>query len=83
VFRDGRPFSSARELRQNLGYNGEIRAVGDVLRDQIFYMSRCGFDAFVPRADQDLQECLRAFDDFHDAYQSSVMQPIPLFRRRA
>jgi uncharacterized protein (DUF934 family) len=82
-FRDGRPYSSARELRLNLGYQGELRATGDVLRDQLFYMARCGFDAFTPREDQDLEECLSAFDDFHEGYQGSVDQPIPLFRRRA
>lgn len=45
-FGDGRAFSSARLLRERLGFNGEVRAVGDVLRDMLFYMMRCGFDAF-------------------------------------
>lgn len=83
AFADGRPYSSARELRQNMGYKGEVRAVGDVLRDQLFYMRRCGFDAFVMREDQDLQEALDAFHDFSTGYQSSIDQPLPLFRRRA
>ncbi len=83
VFRDGRPFSSARELRLNFGYQGEVRAIGDVLRDQLFYMARCGFDAFVMREDQNLETSLQAFEDFRDAYQSSVDRPDPLFRRRA
>lgn len=82
VFTDGRSYSSARELRQTFGYTGEIRAIGDVLRDQIFYMHRCGFNAFAPRFDQDLNECLQAFNDFSTGYQSSVDQPQPLFRRR-
>ena len=56
--------------------------IGDVLRDQLFYLSRCGFDAFDLRADQDLQAALAAFDDFSDAYQASVDRPLPLFRRR-
>ena len=47
VFADGRPYTAARELRQNLNFCGEIRAIGDVLRDQIFYMSQCGFDSFL------------------------------------
>ncbi len=46
VFTDGRAFSSARILRERYGFFGEIRAVGDVLRDQILFMVRCGFDAF-------------------------------------
>ncbi|MDP1932442.1 MAG: DUF934 domain-containing protein [Gammaproteobacteria bacterium] len=83
VFTDGRAYSSARELRLNLGFKGEIRAIGDVLRDQLFYMSRCGFDAFTMRADQNLESALGAFEDFNDGYQVSADKPLPLFRRRA
>lgn len=83
IFSDGRAYSSARELRLNLGYQGELRAVGDVLRDQLFYMARCGFDAFDMRADQNLEAALKAFGDFTDGYQASVDRPVPLFRRRA
>lgn len=82
IFSDGRSYTSARELRSNLGFKGEIRAIGDVLRDQLFYMSRCGFDAFLMRDDQNLENALSAFDDFTEAYQASVDRPIPLFRRR-
>lgn len=82
IFSDGRSYTSARELRSNLGYKGEIRAIGDVLRDQLFYMSRCGFDAFLMREDQNLEKALAAFDDFTEGYQTSVDKPIPLFRRR-
>lgn len=46
AFTDGRAYSSARVLRQHLGYGGELRAVGNVLRDQLMFMVRCGFDAF-------------------------------------
>jgi len=83
VFRDGRPYSSARELRQNFAFKGDIRAVGDVLRDQLFYMQRCGFTEFAMREDQNLQQALTAFEDFHEGYQSSIDRPLPLFRRRA
>ncbi len=82
-FKDGRAYSSARELRQRLGYRGEIRAIGDVLRDQLFFMRRCGFDAYALRADQDINSALSAFADFHDAYQGAIDQPLPLFRRRS
>jgi uncharacterized protein (DUF934 family) len=81
-FKDGRPYSSARELRQRWRYQGEIRAVGDVLRDQLFFMKRCGFDAFLLREDQNLDAALSAFHDFQDAYQPGIIQPLPLFRRR-
>ncbi|MCB1672512.1 MAG: DUF934 domain-containing protein [Gammaproteobacteria bacterium] len=82
VFSDGRSYTNARELRENLGYQGEIRALGDVLRDQLYYMHRCGFDAYSLRHDQDPDECLQAFDDFATGYQASIDQPQPLFRRR-
>ena len=82
VFSDGRAYSYARELRNDLEYAGELRAIGDVLRDQLYYMSSCGFDAFDLRDDQDAPSAITAFDDFKEAYQASVKQPIPLFRRR-
>lgn len=83
AFADGRGYSIARELRVNLGYEGEIRAIGAVLRDQLFYLARCGFDAFAMREDQDLEGSLEAFNTFTDAYQVSADRPTPLFRRRA
>lgn len=83
VFSDGRAYSSARELRQNLAFEGELRAIGDVLRDQLFYMARCGFNAFALREDQNADTALGALADFKDAYQASVDRPVPLFRRRA
>ncbi|OGA05613.1 MAG: oxidoreductase [Betaproteobacteria bacterium RIFCSPLOWO2_02_FULL_64_12] len=81
-FGDGRGFSTARLLRERYGYRGELRAVGEVLRDQLLFMARCGFDAFLLREDQDAEEALSAFDDFSDGYQGWVEQPQPLFRRR-
>jgi len=53
-----------------------------VLRDQLFFMKRCGFDAFLLRDDQNPDAALTAFHDFQDAYQPSTIQPLPLFRRR-
>jgi len=82
VFSDGRSYTNARELRQQLHYEAEVRAIGDVLRDQLFYMLRCGFDAFDLRFDQDTELCLEAFSDFHTSYQATVAEPDPLFRRR-
>ena len=82
VFSDGRPYTTARELRQSGRFLGEIRAVGDVLRDQIFYMSQCGFDSFLLRHDQDPDSCIGALDDFKANYQSTVLVENPLFRRR-
>ena len=82
-FTDGRGYSIARLLRERYRWQGELRAVGDVLRDQLFYLSRCGFDAFALRAGEDAQSALAAFDDFSEGYQTSVERPQPLFRRRS
>ena len=79
---DGRGYTLARLLRERFGYRGELRAIGNVLRDQLYYLSRCGYDAFALRADQDLGHALSAFDDFSEDYQASVERPEPLFRRR-
>ncbi|MEM5296540.1 DUF934 domain-containing protein [Burkholderia sp. JPY481] len=83
VFRDGRGYSIGRLLRERYGYKGELRAIGDVLRDQVRLMFRCGFDAFAVRADKDINDALKAFDDFTVQYQGAVDDPSPLFRRRA
>jgi uncharacterized protein (DUF934 family) len=80
-FSDGRAYSQARLLRERYSYRGELRAVGDVLRDQLFFMARSGFDAFELRADRRLEEALLAFNDFSDSYQPAADQPLPLYRR--
>lgn len=82
VFRDGRGYSIARLLRERYGYTGEIRAIGDVLHDQLLYMSRCGFDAFAVRQDKDIHDALRAFGELTIHYQTGTDQKLPLFRRR-
>ncbi|MDS4040378.1 MAG: DUF934 domain-containing protein [Candidatus Competibacter sp.] len=82
-FADGRAYSQARLLRERYGYRGEIRAVGDVLRDQLLFMARSGFDAFELQADRDLDDALEAFGEFSESYQPAADQPLPLFRRRA
>ena len=82
AFTDGRSYSNARLLRDRYGYKGELRAIGDVLRDQLFYLHRCGFDAFAIRADKDPYEALQGLKDFSVTYQSSTDEPMPLFRRR-
>lgn len=81
-FQDGRGYSTARLLRERYGFRGELRAVGDVLIDELFYMHRVGFDAFALREDQDVEACLKVFDTFSEVYQTSYDQPIPLFKRR-
>lgn len=82
VFTDGRHFSSARLLRERYGYKGEVRAIGDVLRDQLFIMRRCGFDAYAIRPDRDPYDALESLRDFTVTYQAATDDPLPLFRRR-
>lgn len=82
-FTDGRGYSTARLLRQRYAFQGEIRAVGDVLQDQLYFMKRCGFDAYALREDKDIAAALKSLDDFSDSYQAAADQPLPLFRRRS
>jgi uncharacterized protein (DUF934 family) len=81
-FTDGRGYSIGRLLRERYGWRGELRAIGDVQRDQLYYLLRCGFDAFALRDGEDMQTALTAFEDFSEAYQTSVDRAVPLFRRR-
>ena len=71
---EGRGYSQARVLRDRLNFTGEIRAVGHVKRDQIFFMARCGIDAFELAPGVSPQSVLAAFDDFDVAYQPSSVQ---------
>lgn len=82
VFSDGRNYSNARLLRDRYQYKGELRSIGDVLRDQLFFMHRCGFDAYALREDHDPHAALASLNDFSEVYQASTDQPLPLFRRR-
>jgi uncharacterized protein (DUF934 family) len=80
-FTDGRGYSIAFNLRKRLGYKGELRAIGDVLRDQLFSMHRVGFDAYATRPDRDIHDALKGLTVFTETYQASVDQELPLFRR--
>jgi uncharacterized protein (DUF934 family) len=82
-FKDGRGYTAARLLRERFRYQGEVRAVGDVLRDQLAYMRRCGFDAFELKAGKDMRGALEAFREISVTYQGAADDPRPLFRRRA
>ncbi|MDQ2822135.1 MAG: DUF934 domain-containing protein [Pseudomonadota bacterium] len=80
-FTDGRGMSIAFNLRRRLGYTGELRAIGDVLRDQLFSMQRVGFDAYAPRPDRNIDDALKGLFVFSETYQASIDQKQPLFRR--
>ncbi|MDP6803815.1 MAG: DUF934 domain-containing protein [Rhodospirillales bacterium] len=68
-FTDGRAYSYARLLRERYGFEGELRAVGNVLRDQLFFMQRCGFDTFEVADDVDIGAWLEAFVEIDVIYQ--------------
>jgi uncharacterized protein (DUF934 family) len=82
-FVDGRGYSTAALLRQRHGYQGELRAVGDVLHDQLFFMKRVGFDSFALKDGKSAEHALAAgFSTFAEPYQGATDQPEPAFRRR-
>jgi uncharacterized protein (DUF934 family) len=82
-FMDGRAFSTARLLRERYGFTGELRAVGNFIRDQLCYLRRCGVNAFAfANPEADLEVALNSLNDFNEYYQASVDQPLPLYRRR-
>lgn len=82
VFSDGRGYTLARQLRERFGFTAELRAVGDVLQDQLFLMQRCGFNSFAVRADRSIEEALDAMKPFSLSYQAALDQPQPLFAQR-
>ena len=81
-FTDGRGYSLGRLLRERYRYSGELRAVGDVLQDQLFYLKRSGFNAFAIRADKSIDAALKSLNGFSETYQGAWDQPLPLFKRR-
>lgn len=82
VFRDGRAFTQARLLRERYGFKGEIRATGDVLRDQFLFMLRSGFDAFEVKKDADADAFSQALHEFTLRYQPAADGPLHTFRSR-
>ncbi len=82
AFTDGRCYSFARLLRDRYHYTGEIRAQGDVLHDQLFYMSQSGINSFELANPEQMENALLAFNDFSESYQTTALKPEPLYRRR-
>ena len=81
AFTDGRGYSYARLLRERYGYEGEIRAIGDVLQDQLQAMTRCGFNSFALKDGKDIETALAGIQTINEPYQAGTDLP-PLFRRR-
>jgi uncharacterized protein (DUF934 family) len=82
TFADGRALSQAVVLRTRLGYTGELRAVGDIIRDLVFWLGRCGFDTIVPRQDQDLEGCRLALVELGVSYQAAADGRTPVWIQR-
>lgn len=82
AFADGRGYSTGYILRSRYGFKGELRAVGDVFKDTLFYQQRSGFNAFAVRADKNIDDALLGLQTFTSPYQGSANEPAPLYRRR-
>ncbi|MEC5385565.1 DUF934 domain-containing protein [Uliginosibacterium sp. H3] len=80
---DGRAYSTSSLLRTRFGFRNELRAFGDVLRDQLFFLNRCGFTSFEIRADRSAQDALASLKDFSEPYQAAVVIDQPVWRRHA
>lgn len=80
-FADGRIFTIGNLLRTRYGFKNELRAVGDVLRDQLFFLKRSGFNSYLIRADRNAQEALGSLTDFSEPYQGAVDNTQPAWRR--
>ena len=81
AFGDGRGYSSAQILRE-AGYEGELRAVGDVLVDQVAYMRRCGFDAFTPNSPMNDADVKTALSRWENVYQPAADGAVPIWNLR-
>lgn len=83
AFADGRGYSTAHLLRGRLGFNKELRAVGDVFKDTLFYQQRCGFNAFAIKEGKSLEDAVLALGTFQTPYQGTAAKPGLLFRTQA
>ena len=80
-FPDGRNFTLGNLLRSRYAYRNELRAVGDVLRDQLFFLKRSGFNSYAMRADRNAEEAIDSLTDFSQPYQGAVDEANPVWRR--
>ncbi|MBZ0119772.1 MAG: DUF934 domain-containing protein [Sandaracinaceae bacterium] len=83
AFTDGRGYSVARLLRDRLGYRGPLRAIGNVLRDQVFYLARVGFDELELAPGRSVEEAIAALGELSVTYQPAADHDVPIWRRRA
>lgn len=82
MFADGRGLSLGTLLRNRYGFEGELRAIGEVQPDLTPFMRRCGFDAFVLESEHAAKTAIQCMTSMSDFYQGSVIQPEPAYRRK-
>ena len=80
-FADGRIFSIGSQLRIKFNYKNILRAFGDVLRDQLFFLKRTGFDSYLVREDRNAIDALDALKEFTLPYQGAVDDRMPAWKR--
>jgi uncharacterized protein (DUF934 family) len=83
AFADGRGYSIAHLIIERQNYRGELRAIGDVLIDQLFFMKRCGFNTYLLKDELEPKVALEYFETFSEPYQLAVDIKDPIFRRKA
>lgn len=81
IFADGRNFTLGNLLRTRYGFKNELRAVGDIMRDQLFFLKQSGFNSYEIKADRNAEEAIASLGDFSQPYQGSVNDPNPVWRR--
>ena len=81
-FQDGRIFSLGNLLRTRYQFKNILRAFGDVLQDQLFYLKRSGFDSYLIKTGKDVHEALKALQSFSDPYQGAVDIKEPVWKRK-
>lgn len=82
LYTDGRGHSKARILRDKYHFRGEIRAIGDVFKDTVYYLHQCGFNSFLPRSGETVENLLAGLMVFSEGYQQSSVRSVPLYHRR-
>ena len=82
-FQDGRIFTLGNLLRTRYQFKNTLRAFGDVLQDQLFYLKRSGFDSYLIKPGKDVHEALKALQSFSNPYQGAVDITEPVWKRKA
>ena len=82
AFKDGRSYTHARILRDRYNFEGELRAIGNVLRDQMFFMLRCGINCFEVTEGKNAEDALKSFNDFTVRYQAAADDAVPIYKLR-